>query len=146
MSLLRKEIGIKDNENALFYKSDNSNALDVAKRMKTPLKFKFKKVEDSYNDILDKTKSYYEEEKEMKDRVRCIKVYNDLELGRQVTPNDEPFVVDHLRAEQLVHVGVCKVVEENVEKVVEMPKQEKAEETVKKPRTTKRPIAKRKKI
>ena len=81
------EIGIKDNENALFYNIDNSNANEVALKMKNPLKFTFKHVEDGYNEILDKTKSYYEEEIEMKYLVRALDTYKknnitDGELNR----------------------------------------------------------------
>ena len=70
-----KEIGIKNNENALFYNIDNSNANEVALKMKNPLKFTFKHVEDGYNEILDKTKSVYEEEIEMKYLVRALDTY-----------------------------------------------------------------------
>ena len=81
------EIGIKENENALFYNIDNSNANEVALKMKNPLKFTFKHVEDGYNEILDKTKSYYEEEIEMKYLVRALDTYKknnitDGELNR----------------------------------------------------------------
>lgn len=141
-----KEIGIKDGENALFYNINNSNAMEIAEKMRKPFKFTFSHVEDGYNEILDKTKSYYEEEKKMRDRVRCIKAYNDIQLGKKITPNDDPFIVDRLRADQLVAAGVCKVVEEDVDKLIETVKTENTEESVRKTRTTKRPIAKRKKI
>ena len=52
-----KEIGIKNNENALFYKPDNSNAVEIAKKMQTPLKFKFKPIVDGYDNIVVKSKS-----------------------------------------------------------------------------------------
>ena len=72
-----KEIGIKDGVNALFYKPDNSNVTEIAKRMKTPLKFTFEKIEDGYNNILNKTKSYYEEEKNMKYLVEALPVFEE---------------------------------------------------------------------
>lgn len=74
-----KEIGIKDNENAIFYNIDNSNVKEVAERMKTPLKFEFTKIEDGYNDILFKSKSKYKEEKL---KMKKLEVSQQFTLGR----------------------------------------------------------------
>lgn len=74
-----KEIGIKDNENAIFYNIDNSNVKEVAERMKTPLKFVFNKIEDGYKVILAKSKSNYKEEKI---KMRKLEVLAQFTLGR----------------------------------------------------------------
>jgi len=121
-----KEIGIKDNENALFYKSDNSNANDIVERMKTPLKFKFNKVEDGYNNILNKTKSTYKEEK-MKVKVKCTYSYTDVELNKDI-PLGYEWVVDKKRADELL-ANPHHLVE-----VVEYVKEEKPKEKAVKPK------------
>lgn len=58
----------------------------------------------------------------MKAKVKCIQNYNDKQLDKMVTTNDDPFVVDLARAEELVKAGVCEIVEkleEHKEKPVE---------------------------
>ena len=119
-----KEIGIKDNENALFYNSDNSNAEDVAKRMKKPLKFKFKKVEDGYDEILDKTKSKYEEEKNMKAKVKALRGFEGIrDAERNVFPKtDDEWITNMERAEYLESKNVVQIIEiikEDVDNAIE---------------------------
>lgn len=119
-----KEIGIKNNENALFYNSDNSNAEDVAERMKKPLKFKFKKVEDGYDKILDKTPSRYEEEKDMKAKVKALKGFEGIrDAERNVFPKtDDEWITDMERAEYLESKNVVEIVEtikEEADKAIE---------------------------
>ena len=136
-----KEIGIKDNENALFYNLDNSNVIDVAERMKKPLKFKFKKVEDGYNDILDKTKSYYEEEKDMEVKVKCIRPsgYNDIQLKKFISFGEE-FIVEKERAEYLVENNAVKILEIKEEKKDNIEIESESEE---KPKKRRRSVAKK---
>ena len=112
-----KEIGIKNNKNALFYNIDNSNANEVAKKMKKPLTFTFKHVEDGYNEILDKRKSKYKEELKMKYLVKATKEYenknlNDAELG-YVPKDGEEFEVTKERLDVLLGDNDynCKFVE-----------------------------------
>ena len=144
-----KEIGIEDNVNALFYNADNSNAEDVAERMKKPLKFKFKKVEDGYNEILDKTPSRYEEEKNMKAKVRALKSFEKIkDAERNVYPKEgEEWITDIERAEYLESKSVVEIVEtikEESDKVIERAEtiieEENAE--VKPKRRRKRSVAK----
>ena len=129
-----KEIGIKDGENALFYKSDNTNAKEIAERMKKPLKFEFKKIEDGYDDILNKTKTHYKEE-EMKVKIRCTRSYWDViespKTGKEIPLNHE-WIVDEKRADELLAnpnnlVKVVEYIEEpKIEKAILEPKVEKA--------------------
>lgn len=117
-----KEIGIKDNENALFYKEDNSNVKDVAERMKKPLKFIFKPIKDGYEDILYKSKSKYEEERKMMYLVRATNKYkekstSDAELSqkyntRYIPEENEEWQVDFERKEKLIALGYVTVVKE----------------------------------
>ena len=106
-----KEIGIKDNENALFYNIDNSNADEIANKMKTPLKFTFKHIEDGYNELLDKTKSRYEEEKNMKVKVKVLYKFNDLEENKERNI-DDVFECDEERARYLKNNKAVEIIEE----------------------------------
>ncbi len=111
-----KEIGIEDGVNALFYNSDNSNTKEIAEKMKKPLKFKFNKVQDGYNELLDKTKSHYEEEKNMRYKVRATNKYKqiafiDNELNHIPEPGEE-WEVDFSRLQLLQANGYVTLVEE----------------------------------
>ena len=66
----------------------------------------------------------------MKVKVQCIKNYYDMELKKTFTPEDKPFTVNSVRAEELVKAGVCELVEK-----LEEPKEEPVEE-VKTKKTT----------
>lgn len=96
-----KEIGIENDKNALFYNIDNSNADEIALKMKTPLKFTFKHVEDGYNEILDKTKSHYEEDLKMKAEVKAIKRFQDIENNKEWREINETWICSVERAEYL---------------------------------------------
>ena len=71
-----KEIGIENNKNALFYNLDNSNAKDVAEKMKKPLKFNFEPIKDGYDKLLAKSKSHYEYDANRRFKVRATATYN----------------------------------------------------------------------
>ena len=140
-----KEIGIKDGENALFYNKDNSNVVEIAEKMKKPLKFNFNKIQDGYNDILNKTKSNYEEEKEMQAKVKALKKFELVkDAERNVYPKEnEEWITSKERAEFLEDGGYVKIVETIEEKNVsretkEEPKEEAKEE--KKKTTRKRKL------
>lgn len=146
-----KEIGIKDNENALFYNIDNSNADEIALKMKTPLKFTFKHIEDGYDKLLDKTKSHYKEDKEMKVMVKAKIRFNDLEANK-IRDIDEIFVVEKDRGEFLKERNAVEIIEEikekieiikNVDKAIERI-EESAKETVEeKPKKTRKKTSKK---
>ena len=123
-----KEIGIENNKNALFLNLDCSNVEEVVEKMKKPLKFKFQPVKDGYDDIVIAGKSKYKEELKMKVKVQCIKNYFDTQLKETITPENKPFMVNSVRAEELVKAGVCELVEK-----LEEPKEELKEETVQEP-------------
>lgn len=142
-----KEIGIKDGVNALFYNKDNSNATEIAKKMITPLKFTFEKIEDGYNNILNKTKSYYEEERDMKYLVEALPIFEE----KQIIDNDigrfrkagEQWVVSEERKEVLLGDNSYKASKEFNNgvfiKVIEEVKEDKKDKKVEdKPKTTTR--------
>lgn len=129
-----KEIGIKNNENALFYNIDNSNANEIAKKMETPLKFTFNKIEDGYNEILYKVKSHYKEEEEMMVKVKALIRFNDLEEG-VLRKKDDIFECLEDRADFLVNHNAVQIIETVKEAKIEEPKEEK---TVKKSKSKKK--------
>lgn len=75
--------------------------------------------EDGWEDILEKGKSTYKEELKMKVKVKCIKNYFDMQLNKAIETKNEPFVVDLVRAEELVDAGVCEIIERLEEPKVE---------------------------
>lgn len=100
-----KEIGIKDGENALFLNEDCSNVSDVVKRMKKPLKFKFEPIKDDYDKLIVKSKSTYQQDLKTMVKVKCLQRYVDIETGKLHTPDDEPYEVNKIRAEELLNYG-----------------------------------------
>lgn len=100
-----KEIGIKDGENALFLNEDCSNVTDVVKRMKKPLKFKFEPIKDDYDKLIVKSKSTYQQDLKTMVKVQCLKRYVDIETRELHTPDDEPYEVNKIRAEELLNYG-----------------------------------------
>lgn len=100
-----KEIGIKDNANALFLNEDCSNVSDVVKRMKKPLKFKFEPVKDDYDKLIVKGKNTYQEDLKTMVKVRCIQRYVDIETGELHKPEDDPYEINKIRADELLGYG-----------------------------------------
>lgn len=137
-----KEIGIKNNINALFYNKDNSNAEEIAQKMKKPLKFEFAKIEDGYKEILYKSKSRYEEERNMKAKVKALKKFEAIrDAERDVYPKEnEEWITSKERAEYLESNGVVEILE-----IIKDEVKEKAEKKPKKKATaSKKTIAKNK--
>lgn len=137
-----KEIGIKDGENALFYNIDNSNANEVAKKMKKPLTFTFKHIEDGYNEILDKTKSHYEEELEMKYLVEALPVYENDNIRdsvlNKIPKAGEQWEVDKERLETLLGNNSQKKIFVKLIAEIKPEKEIKTEEPKKVKKTTKK--------
>lgn len=138
-----KEIGVNKN-NGFILDFDLSN-VSIEEIYKGLPKFEYKPIKDNWENILEKGKSTYKEELKMKVKVKCIKNYVDMQLNKTVTTNDDPFIVNSVRAEELVDAGVCEIVEKLEEpKVVdaevefheEEPKELKA--TVKKTKKSKK--------
>ena len=111
-----KEIGIKDNENALFLKEDLSNIKDVVKRMQKPLKFNFEPIKDTYDKIFAKGKSRYVQEKKKMYLVEALDTYRkqniiDKELG-YIPKQGERFKVNQIRLDFLLSKNRVKVIDE----------------------------------
>ena len=127
------EIGIKDGVNALFI--DDNNVEEVAKKMLKPLKFNFEPIKDGYDDIMYKSKSRYEEEKNMKYLVEALPTYeenntSDCELG-YVPKAGEQFEVSSERLEVLLGENDKKLIYVKVIGEVKQAKEKEVEEAVK---------------
>lgn len=110
-----KEIGVNKN-NGFILDFDLSNVPIEEIYIGLP-KFEYKPKQDNWNTFLMPGESKYKEELKMKVKVKCIKDYFDMQQKDEkgdvkfVTTKDEPFVVNSVRAEELVAGGVCEVVE-----------------------------------
>lgn len=100
-----EEIGVEDGKNAYIVEFDGSNVAEVVAKLKNVPKFKFKRLEDSYDSILSKDKSTYEPNGKVK--VKCRAFYTDMQLGRNVNPGEE-FEVDEDRADHLISLNLVE--------------------------------------
>jgi hypothetical protein len=95
-----EEIGVKDNVNAYIMRFDMKNIPDIVAKIKKPLEFNFKHLEDNYGKLLKKSKSKYT------GRVlRITKDYYDMELKAN-KKKDSYVACTKERAEELVKAGV----------------------------------------
>lgn len=107
-----KEIGVnKDNGFILDFNLSNVPIEQIYKGLP---KFEYNPKKDNWSNFLMPGKSIYKEELKMKVKVKCIKNYIDMQLNKAVTTKDEPFIVNKVRAEELVAAGVCEVIPEAI--------------------------------
>lgn len=100
-----EEIGLKDGENCYILNFDCSNVDEVVKKMENKPKFKFEKLKDSYDTILAKGKSQYQEDLKTLKQVKCIiDDFFDME-AKQLRTKEEVWVTTKLRAEYLESLG-----------------------------------------
>jgi len=137
-----EEIGVKDGVNSYIMNFDCSNIDDIVENIQNKPSFQFKKLEDSYKDILAKSKSYYKEEKDMKAKVRALKKFEKIkDAERNVYPKEgEEWVTSFERAELLASHNVVEIVEKVKKETKKEPKKRKTTTTKK---TTKKTIAKK---
>lgn len=81
------EIGVKDGLNAWILNFDLSNLDHIVKNITKKLNFKFKHLEDRYDELLSHTPSHFKEDKIMKVKVEALDTYEqfnvtDAGLGR----------------------------------------------------------------
>lgn len=93
------ELGLKDGENGYVLPFNMEN-IDVDKIYNGVKKFKFKGVEDSYEELLDKSPSTYEIHLEDV-TVKAITGYEDIEL-KQFIPGGTKFSTSRARADELI--------------------------------------------
>ena len=107
-----KEIGVKDGVNSYIVEFDCSNVNEVAGKLKNIPVFKFNKLEDGYNKLFKNIKSKYEEEKNMKLKVKALQRYFDCELNKEVNKGDE-WITTRERADKLLEApALIEVLEE----------------------------------
>lgn len=135
---VNKELGITPNENIIL-NYDCSNIEQVVNEIfkKEVKSFKYTPPKDRWEDLLDKTKSKYKEEKEMKYKVEALDTYTkrnitDGELGYK-PKEGEVFEVSQERLDTLLgnnqyHIPFVKLVEEKKEE----PKKTTTRKTIKK--------------
>lgn len=105
-----KELGVINGENGfiLDFKLKNIPINDIYDKK---LKFEYKPKESNWEKFLEKGKSTYEEEKNMRVKVKCIRTagYTDLELNRHINFNEE-FEVEEERAEFLKNHNAVEII------------------------------------
>lgn len=104
------EIGLKDGINGYLMDFDCSNIDYIVKNIEKIPKFEYKPIKDSYDKLLAPGESIYQKKLKNKVKVKCIENYLDLELGKNITTNDLPYIVTELRAEELLKAGENGVV------------------------------------
>lgn len=128
------EIGVKDGLNAWILNFDCSNIKHIVDNIMNVPKFKFKHLEDRYDELLSHTPSHYKEDKIMKVKVEALDTYEkfnvtDEQLGR-IPKAGEQYEVTKERLNILmgnnangrVYVKIVEPVEE-VKKAI-LPKKE----------------------
>lgn len=107
---------MKDGENCYIVNFDCSNIDDVAKKITKKPKFKFEKLKDSYDTILAKGKSQYQEDIKTMVQVKCIVPdFKDIrateEQGQDVIRTEnEVWLTDKLRAEFLEDLRLVDII------------------------------------
>ena len=106
-----KELPI-DNNMRIELNWDCTNKNEVAKQIfeKEVKPFKYIPPEDSWNKILEKSKSTYKEELSMKVKVRVLQTYHDLVLGKDIEKNVE-YITNRERADYLVDLNLVEIIE-----------------------------------
>lgn len=128
-----KELPVTDNERIIL-DWDCSNVDEIARLIfeKEVKPFKYTPPKDDWDKILVKVKSNYEEEKNMKVKVRCLRNYFDLELNKLIKPDENDVnyerIITRERADEIIEKtdGAIEIIETVKEK----------KETATKPRKT----------
>lgn len=114
-----KEQGLEDGKNC-YYIPFNIEEIDnklIDKIVNKIPNYEPYIKQDAWDKELVNIKSIYKEELKMKVKVQCIKDYYDVQQKDEngnmklITPKHEPFVVNSVRADELVAAGVCEIVE-----------------------------------
>lgn len=92
-----KELGLNENNSIVL--DLNFDSIDKEKLYKD-YKFTYTPPKDIWGKILTKDKSTYNPNEKV--RVKCIEKYYDVELKREITPNDDPYDVSFNRYIELI--------------------------------------------
>lgn len=105
------EIGVKDGENCYILNFDCSNVDDIAKKIKKKPKFKFEKLKDSYDSILAKGKSQYQEDLKTMVLLKATKDFYDMEFNELRVPEKSIWTTNKNRADYLVSLNLAEIIE-----------------------------------
>lgn len=106
------ELPATDNEKIIL-NWDCSNVDEVAEQIFTKKikPFKYTPPADNWGDFLCKTKSNYKQYIKQKVKIKAVVKYYDMELNKEITPEDDPYIVTRLRADYLIEERkLCKEV------------------------------------
>ena len=104
-----KEIGVEDGVNGFILPMDMSN-VPTDKIYKGLKKFKYTPLPDKWDELLLPVPSDYEEQMAQIVKVKCKKIYLDLQLNRMMEAGEE-WEVTRRRAEVLENLGVVEIEE-----------------------------------
>ena len=105
-----KDLGVINGENAFVLPFD-MNDIPVDAIYKGLKKFKYEIRQDRYNEYLSPGKGDYEKEMAQPTKVRCTRIYYDIQLKENQMPGNEQ-VVTRERAEMLREMGLVEIIEE----------------------------------
>lgn len=100
-----KEIGV--NKYNGFILDFDLKEVPIEKIYKGLPKFEYKPKEDNWSKYLASGESIYQKELKTMVEVQCINKYHDLELKRLITPEDKPYKVNKIRAEELEELNLA---------------------------------------
>lgn len=104
-----KELGVVNGKNGFILDFDLNN-VPIDKIYKGLPKFEYTPKEDNWDKFLAKGESEYKKDLKTNVKVKCIDKYFDKELNRTITPKDEPYSVNKVRAEFLADNKVIELV------------------------------------
>ena len=103
-----KELGV--NKNNGFILDFNLTNVPIKEIYNGLSKFEYKPKSDNWNEFLAEGKSNYQKDLKTIVNVKCIKDYTDLDLNKYIKTTDKPYKVSKARAEELINVGVVKII------------------------------------
>lgn len=104
-----KEQGLIDGVNC-YYLPFNMQNIDIQKIATKIPEYEPYLKEDTWNKFLVKGNSTYQKDLKTMVKVKPIITYFDIELNKKLTVNDEPFIVNKVRADDLVIKGLAEYV------------------------------------
>lgn len=105
-----KEQGLQDGKNC-YYLPFDMQGIDIKKIVNKIPSYNGYITPDTWGKMLVAGKSTYKRDLKIFVKVKPIMTYFDIELNKNLTPDDAPFEVNKIRAEALIQAGVCEEVQ-----------------------------------
>lgn len=102
-----EEIGVKDGINSYILDFDCSNVEELVSKIDKIPKFTFKQLEDNYKNILVNSKSKYEEERNMKVKVKALINFYDMESKEDKFKDLSQVNKDGTPARESQNIWIC---------------------------------------